>query len=63
MALIMGMPNLAYIFEEKHYQNLTGGILAAFATLFILKSSYIYIRQLIRKVMLSHQENLALLRI
>ena len=34
MALIMGMPNLAYIFEEKHYQNLTGGILAAFATLF-----------------------------
>jgi hypothetical protein len=37
MALIMGMPNLAYIFEEKHYQNLTGGILAAFATLFGLK--------------------------
>ncbi|MFY7829756.1 MAG: TonB-dependent receptor [Flectobacillus sp.] len=34
MALIMGMPNLAYIFEEKHYQNLTGGILAAFSTLF-----------------------------
>ncbi len=34
MALIMGMPNLAYIFEEKHYQKLPGGILAAFATLF-----------------------------
>ncbi|MFD1816129.1 hypothetical protein SAMN04515674_11288 [Pseudarcicella hirudinis] len=34
MALIMGMPNLEYIFEEKHYTNLSGGILAAFSTLF-----------------------------
>jgi hypothetical protein len=34
MALIMGIPNLSYIFEDKHYTNLTGGILAAFATLF-----------------------------
>jgi len=43
MALIMGMPNLAYIFEEKHYQNLTGGILAAFATLFGTKIKlYLY---------------------
>ncbi len=34
MALIMGLPNLDYIFNEKHYKNLTGGILEAFATLF-----------------------------
>jgi hypothetical protein len=34
MALIMGLPNMDYIFDEKHYKNLTGGILEAFATLF-----------------------------
>jgi hypothetical protein len=34
MALIMGLPNMDYIFSEKHYEHLTGGILEAFATLF-----------------------------
>jgi hypothetical protein len=34
MALIMGMPNLEYIFEEKHYHQIDGGILSAFANLF-----------------------------
>jgi hypothetical protein len=34
MALIMGLPNMDYIFEEKHYSHLNGGILEAFATLF-----------------------------
>ena len=34
MALIMGMPNLTYIFEEEHYSNLKGGILNAFSKLF-----------------------------
>ncbi len=34
MALIMGLPNLDYIFDEKHYKNLNGGILEAFATFF-----------------------------
>jgi hypothetical protein len=34
MALIMGLPNMDYIFDEKHYKNLTGGILEAFATFF-----------------------------
>lgn len=34
MALIMGMPNLEYIFEEKHYEALEGGILTAFGYLF-----------------------------
>jgi len=34
MALIMGMPNLEYIFEEKHYAQVDGGILTAFADLF-----------------------------
>ena len=37
MGLILGMPNLEYIFEEKHYTNITGGILAAFSTLFAPK--------------------------
>jgi hypothetical protein len=30
----MGMPNMDYIFDEKHYKHLNGGILEAFATLF-----------------------------
>jgi hypothetical protein len=34
MALILGIPNLEYIFEEKHYTNIPGGILAAFSNLF-----------------------------
>jgi hypothetical protein len=34
MALILGIPNLEYIFEEKHYTSLPGGILAAFSNLF-----------------------------
>jgi hypothetical protein len=34
MALIMGMPNLSYIFEEEHYTHLKGGILDAFSKLF-----------------------------
>lgn len=34
MALIMGMPNLEYIFDETHYKDLPGGIISAFASLF-----------------------------
>lgn len=34
MALILGMPNLSYIFEESHYTNLKGGIMEAFGNLF-----------------------------
>lgn len=37
MGLILGMPNLEYIFEEKHYTKITGGILAAFSALFAPK--------------------------
>jgi hypothetical protein len=37
MGLILGMPNLDYIFEEKHYHNISGGILAAFSALFAPK--------------------------
>ena len=32
--LILGLPNLREIFEEKYYRNLTGGILEAFGRLF-----------------------------
>jgi hypothetical protein len=34
MGLIIGYPNLEYIFEESHYKDLAGGILESFATLF-----------------------------
>ena len=37
IGLIIGYPNLEYIFEEEHYQNLPGGILESFATLFSRK--------------------------
>jgi hypothetical protein len=34
IGLILGMPNLEWIFEESYYHNLQGGILEAFASLF-----------------------------
>lgn len=34
MGVVMGYPNLEYIFDEAHYQTLHGGILESFATLF-----------------------------
>lgn len=37
IGLIMGIPNLEYIFEDDHYSTLPGGILEAFATLFSRK--------------------------
>jgi hypothetical protein len=37
MGVVLGYPNLEYIFSEEHYQNLQGGILESFATLFSRK--------------------------
>ncbi|MFT3935840.1 MAG: hypothetical protein QM726_19585 [Chitinophagaceae bacterium] len=37
MGVVLGYPNLEYIFTEEHYKNLPGGILEAFATLFSRK--------------------------
>ena len=37
IGLIMGIPNLEYIFEEDHYNYLPGGILESFAALFSRK--------------------------
>jgi len=34
MGLIMGVPNLIEVFNEKYYRNLTGGVLEAFGRLF-----------------------------
>jgi hypothetical protein len=34
MGVVMGYPNLEYIFAEEHYHDLQGGILESFATLF-----------------------------
>jgi len=43
IGLILGIPNLEYIFDEGHYTNLAGGILEAFATLFSRKVKlYVY---------------------
>ena len=37
MGVVLGYPNLEYIFSEEHYKNLPGGILESFATLFSRK--------------------------
>src|ERR1700712_493222 len=37
MAMVLGYPNLEYIFTEDHYNDLPGGILESFATLFSRK--------------------------
>lgn len=34
MGMVLGYPNLEYIFGEEHYKDLQGGILESFATLF-----------------------------
>lgn len=43
IGLILGYPNLEYIFQEEHYKSLPGGILESFATLFSRKVKlYVY---------------------
>ncbi|MEO6630516.1 MAG: TonB-dependent receptor [Mucilaginibacter sp.] len=37
IGMVLGYPNLEYIFSEEHYNNLPGGILESFATLFSRK--------------------------
>ncbi|MDR3697888.1 TonB-dependent receptor [Mucilaginibacter sp.] len=37
LGVVMGYPNLEYIFSEEHYNDLQGGILESFATLFSRK--------------------------
>ncbi len=37
MGVVLGYPNLEYIFSEDHYRELSGGILESFATLFSRK--------------------------
>jgi len=37
MGVVLGYPNLEYVFSEEHYQDLPGGILESFATLFSRK--------------------------
>ena len=37
MGVVLGYPNLEYIFSEEHYKDLQGGILESFATLFSRK--------------------------
>ena len=37
MGVVLGYPNLEYIFAEEHYKDLPGGILESFATLFSRK--------------------------
>lgn len=37
MGVVLGYPNLEYIFSEEHYRDLKGGILESFATLFSRK--------------------------
>jgi hypothetical protein len=37
LGMVLGFPNLEYIFSEEHYKDLPGGILESFATLFSRK--------------------------
>jgi hypothetical protein len=37
LGVVLGYPNLEYIFSEEHYRSLDGGILESFATLFSRK--------------------------
>jgi hypothetical protein len=37
LGVVLGYPNLEYIFSEEHYKDLQGGILESFATLFSRK--------------------------
>jgi hypothetical protein len=37
LGVVLGFPNLEYIFSEEHYKDLEGGILESFATLFSRK--------------------------
>jgi hypothetical protein len=37
LGVVLGYPNLEYIFSEEHYRDLAGGILESFATLFSRK--------------------------
>jgi len=37
IGMVLGFPNLEYIFSEEHYKDLPGGILESFATLFSRK--------------------------
>ncbi|MCR8559073.1 TonB-dependent receptor [Mucilaginibacter sp. BJC16-A38] len=37
LGMVLGYPNLEYIFSEEHYKDLEGGILESFATLFSRK--------------------------
>src|SRR6185312_7601637 len=37
LGVVLGYPNLEYIFSEEHYQDLPGGILESFAALFSRK--------------------------
>jgi hypothetical protein len=37
LGVVLGFPNLEYIFSEEHYKELPGGILESFATLFSRK--------------------------
>ncbi|MCD8741470.1 TonB-dependent receptor [Mucilaginibacter roseus] len=43
IGIVLGYPNLEYIFSEDHYTNLPGGILESFSTLFSRKVKlYVY---------------------
>ncbi|MFD2147293.1 hypothetical protein [Mucilaginibacter antarcticus] len=42
VGVVLGYPNLEYIFAEEHYKDLPGGILESFATLFSRKVKLLY---------------------
>ncbi|QQL51071.1 TonB-dependent receptor [Mucilaginibacter ginkgonis] len=59
MGVVLGYPNLEYIFSEDHYRDLPGGILESFATLFSRKVK-LFIYPTLRKGVILNSEKLAL---
>jgi hypothetical protein len=59
LGVVLGYPNLEYIFEEKHYTSLPGGILESFATLFS-RNVKLYIYPTLRDGVLQNCQSLQL---
>ena len=59
MGIILGVPNLKQIFEEKYYRHLSGGILEAFGRMFNRDLKvYLYPYQKQKEGELTHSKNL-----
>jgi hypothetical protein len=59
LGVVMGYPNLEYIFDEAHYADLPGGILESFAALFS-RNVKLYIYPTLRDGIMQNSQSLQL---